>query len=234
MFARTVRPDVARPRPPPGPPDERSPSPADRAGHPSSSRSCSPPCASRPARTPRSPGSTSAPHPPTVQRVVANMSSAGTAVYIDCYTRGQSIYGQTIWYRITRPTGATSPPTTSARTAATWSTAPADRYRRRPAGPSGSRHQRDRSRTFARPLRVRRVGRQTPALSSADGRESNVDVLRGPLPESATSGHVLRAGVPSPRRRCRRTAGPSGARRGAVAGRRTCDVVDPVGPCSAW
>ena len=41
--------------------------------------------------------------PSTSSKIVARMSSAGTAVYIDCYTRGQSIYGQTIWYRITQP-----------------------------------------------------------------------------------------------------------------------------------
>jgi 3D (Asp-Asp-Asp) domain-containing protein len=41
--------------------------------------------------------------PTTHSAVVAKMSRAGTAVYIDCYTRGQSIYGQTIWYRITQP-----------------------------------------------------------------------------------------------------------------------------------
>ena len=41
--------------------------------------------------------------PSTSSKIVARMSSAGTAVSIDCYTRGQSIYGQTIWYRITAP-----------------------------------------------------------------------------------------------------------------------------------
>jgi len=41
--------------------------------------------------------------PSTSSKIVARMSSAGTAVNIDCYTRGQSIYGQTIWYRITQP-----------------------------------------------------------------------------------------------------------------------------------
>jgi len=41
--------------------------------------------------------------PSTSSKIVARMSSAGTAVAIDCYTRGQSIYGQTIWYRITQP-----------------------------------------------------------------------------------------------------------------------------------
>jgi uncharacterized protein YraI len=41
--------------------------------------------------------------PSTSSKIVARMSGAGTAVYIDCYTRGQSIYGQTIWYRITAP-----------------------------------------------------------------------------------------------------------------------------------
>ena len=41
--------------------------------------------------------------PSTSSKIVARMSSAGTTVSIDCYTRGQSIYGQTIWYRITQP-----------------------------------------------------------------------------------------------------------------------------------
>jgi uncharacterized protein YraI len=41
--------------------------------------------------------------PSTSSKIVARMGSAGTAVNIDCYTRGQSIYGQTIWYRITAP-----------------------------------------------------------------------------------------------------------------------------------
>ena len=41
--------------------------------------------------------------PSTSSKIVAKMSSAGSAVYIECYTRGQSIYGQTIWYRISQP-----------------------------------------------------------------------------------------------------------------------------------
>ena len=41
--------------------------------------------------------------PSTSSKIVARMSSAGTAVSIDCYTRGQSINGQTMWYRITAP-----------------------------------------------------------------------------------------------------------------------------------
>jgi hypothetical protein len=41
--------------------------------------------------------------PSTSSAIVARMGSANTAVSIDCYTRGQSIYGQTIWYRITQP-----------------------------------------------------------------------------------------------------------------------------------
>ena len=41
--------------------------------------------------------------PSTSSKIVARMSTAGTAVSIDCYTRGQSINGQTMWYRITAP-----------------------------------------------------------------------------------------------------------------------------------
>ena len=41
--------------------------------------------------------------PSTSSKIVARMSSAGSAVSIDCYTRGQSINGQTMWYRITAP-----------------------------------------------------------------------------------------------------------------------------------
>ena len=41
--------------------------------------------------------------PSTSSKVVGRMSTAGTAVSIDCYTRGQSINGQTMWYRITAP-----------------------------------------------------------------------------------------------------------------------------------
>jgi hypothetical protein len=36
--------------------------------------------------------------PSTSSKIVARMSSAGSAVSIDCYTHGQSIYGQTMWY----------------------------------------------------------------------------------------------------------------------------------------
>ena len=41
--------------------------------------------------------------PSTSSTIVGRMSTAGTAVSIDCYTRGQSINGQTMWYRITAP-----------------------------------------------------------------------------------------------------------------------------------
>jgi hypothetical protein len=41
--------------------------------------------------------------PSTSSKIVAKMSSAGSSVYIECYTRGQSIYGQTIWYLISQP-----------------------------------------------------------------------------------------------------------------------------------
>ena len=41
--------------------------------------------------------------PSTSSKIVARMSSAGSAVSIDCYTHGQSINGQTMWYRIAAP-----------------------------------------------------------------------------------------------------------------------------------
>jgi uncharacterized protein YraI len=41
--------------------------------------------------------------PSTSSKIVGRMSTAGTAVSIDCYTHGQSINGQTMWYRITAP-----------------------------------------------------------------------------------------------------------------------------------
>ena len=41
--------------------------------------------------------------PSTSSKIVAKLSNAGSAVYIECYTRGESIYGQTIWYRISQP-----------------------------------------------------------------------------------------------------------------------------------
>jgi uncharacterized protein YraI len=41
--------------------------------------------------------------PSTSSKIVAKVSNAGSAVYIECYTRGESIYGQTVWYRISQP-----------------------------------------------------------------------------------------------------------------------------------
>ncbi len=104
MFARAERPEVTSPAVATGRPDE----PAERT----------------PRRTGRSPQlvgimvaalcvsacqSTTVPGlnvragPSTSSKIVAKMNSAGSAVYIECYTRGQSINGQTMWYRITAP-----------------------------------------------------------------------------------------------------------------------------------
>ena len=100
MFARTVRPDVESSAEP-EPPDER----------PGRQMSRSPQlvaimlatvCVSACQETTVS-GLNVRAAPTTASAVVANMNRVGTAVYIDCYTRGQSIYGQTIWYRITQP-----------------------------------------------------------------------------------------------------------------------------------
>jgi uncharacterized protein YraI len=41
--------------------------------------------------------------PSTSSKIVAKLTSAGSAVSIDCYTHGQSINGQTMWYRIAAP-----------------------------------------------------------------------------------------------------------------------------------
>ena len=41
--------------------------------------------------------------PSTSSKIVAKLNNAGSAVYIECYTRGESIYGQTVWYRISQP-----------------------------------------------------------------------------------------------------------------------------------
>jgi len=104
VFARAERPEVTPPAVATGRPDE----PAERT----------------PRRTGRSPQlvaiivaamcvsacqSTTVPGlnvragPSTSSAIVGRMSTAGTAVSIDCYTRGQSIYGQTMWYRIAAP-----------------------------------------------------------------------------------------------------------------------------------
>jgi hypothetical protein len=41
--------------------------------------------------------------PTTGSAVVGKLSGTGTALTIECYTRGQAIHGQTTWYRITGP-----------------------------------------------------------------------------------------------------------------------------------
>jgi uncharacterized protein YgiM (DUF1202 family) len=41
--------------------------------------------------------------PTTASRVVGKLSTAGASVQVVCFTRGQSIHGQTMWYRISAP-----------------------------------------------------------------------------------------------------------------------------------
>ena|ERR1700733_7183125 len=41
--------------------------------------------------------------PTTASRVVDNLGIAGAAIMVDCYVRGQAVYGNSTWYRITSP-----------------------------------------------------------------------------------------------------------------------------------
>ena len=41
--------------------------------------------------------------PTTASPVIGNVGSAGTAITVDCFVRGESIHGDTVWYRITSP-----------------------------------------------------------------------------------------------------------------------------------
>jgi uncharacterized protein YraI len=41
--------------------------------------------------------------PTTASRVVGRLTTAGSSVQVECYTRGQSIHGQSMWYRIAAP-----------------------------------------------------------------------------------------------------------------------------------
>ena len=91
--------------PPPSPSPRRAvaarlAAPADRRG--SSSRCWSSPAARRASPT-TTPGLNVRAAPTTASRVVGRLPSSGTNVNIDCYTRGQSIHGQTLWYRISNP-----------------------------------------------------------------------------------------------------------------------------------
>ena len=103
MFARAERSDVALPAVANGSPDEPEEGATRRPGRPQLvavilALACTAACQSTTV-----PGLNVRAGPSTSSKIVARMSSAGTTVYIDCYTRGQSIYGQTIWYRITQP-----------------------------------------------------------------------------------------------------------------------------------
>lgn len=41
--------------------------------------------------------------PTTASAVLDTLGDAGTQVRVDCFTRGESVRGDTIWYRITQP-----------------------------------------------------------------------------------------------------------------------------------
>jgi hypothetical protein len=41
--------------------------------------------------------------PTTASPILGRLDSAGTEVGIDCFTHGQNIHGQTLWYRISQP-----------------------------------------------------------------------------------------------------------------------------------
>ncbi len=41
--------------------------------------------------------------PTTASRIIGNLGSSGTAVVVECVIRGEAIYGNTTWYRISAP-----------------------------------------------------------------------------------------------------------------------------------
>jgi hypothetical protein len=41
--------------------------------------------------------------PTTASPIIGRLATAGTAVAIECFTHGQAIHGQSIWYRISAP-----------------------------------------------------------------------------------------------------------------------------------
>ena len=103
MFARAERPEVTSPAVATGRPKLAEPTPRRTGRSPQLvaimvAALCVSACQSTTV-----PGLNVRAGPSTSSKVVGRMSTAGTAVSIDCYTRGQSIYGQTIWYRITAP-----------------------------------------------------------------------------------------------------------------------------------
>ena len=100
MFARAQRPDVA---PPAGEPPDEVESGARRGRAPQLAAImvaalCISACQSTTVG-----GLNVRAAPSTYSTIVGRMSSAGTAVSIECYTHGQSINGQTMWYRIAAP-----------------------------------------------------------------------------------------------------------------------------------
>ena len=103
MFARAERPEVTSAAVATGRPDEPEPAPRRTGRSPQLvaivvAALCVSACQSTTVA-----GLNVRAGPSTSSKIVAKMNSAGSAVYIDCYTRGQSIYGQTIWYRISQP-----------------------------------------------------------------------------------------------------------------------------------
>lgn len=41
--------------------------------------------------------------PTTASAVVDRLASANTMLHIDCFTHGEAVHGQTMWYRISAP-----------------------------------------------------------------------------------------------------------------------------------
>ena len=104
MFARAERPEVTPPAVATGRPDEPAEPTPRRTGRSPQlvaimvAALCVSACQSTTV-----PGLNVRAGPSTSSKIVARMSSAGSAVSIDCYTHGQSINGQTMWYRIAAP-----------------------------------------------------------------------------------------------------------------------------------
>ncbi len=103
MFARAERPEVTSPAVATGRPKLAEPTPRRTGRSPQLvaimvAALCVSACQSTTV-----PGLNVRAGPSTSSKIVAKMNSAGSAVYIECYTRGQSVYGQTTWYRISQP-----------------------------------------------------------------------------------------------------------------------------------
>ena len=102
MFARAQRPDVAPPALAGEPPDEAERGTRRRRSPQLVAIMVAAVCVSA-CQSTTAPGLNVRAAPSTSSKIVGRMSTAGTAVSIDCYTHGQSIYGQTMWYRLAAP-----------------------------------------------------------------------------------------------------------------------------------